>query len=302
MVVRQYGIYMTLVMGYASSDLAFLVADTLLTPLFGDATGRGSHALKIHILSPQIAVALSGNYGLAINVVSKFCQKLLDQNPNDLPNLLFSILRDGYEKLSDDFKVESEFLLLQTNVAGNRLSKITIQGVEERTRGYIGDSEEYANLQRLRQPYTPPKIQFVQQPDGSFEQSELISSPGEIEFVEVGMAMCSLTTQKKSKTVGMLNGGGVRITISKLSGNLEYMQEISVGVDATGKRFGHTYLVSNEFPYGFGIYTMQEKTGYILLPGHEPSCLEESSETLTDFVKLAKEKYKLKLNGPTWST
>jgi hypothetical protein len=57
---------MTLVVGRVTSDIGFLVADTLLTfeydPKGVDRLVNGeSHALKIQIINPDTAIAFAGN-------------------------------------------------------------------------------------------------------------------------------------------------------------------------------------------------------------------------------------------------
>jgi hypothetical protein len=66
---------MTLVIGHATKEIGFLIADTLLSspvPLRGDEGQFNgvSHALKIHILSGRLAVAFAGDPSLAYDVIS----------------------------------------------------------------------------------------------------------------------------------------------------------------------------------------------------------------------------------------
>lgn len=61
---------MTLVIAHASRDIGFMIADTLLSspvPLRGEErpVNGTSHALKIHVLSGQVAIAFAGDPGRA---------------------------------------------------------------------------------------------------------------------------------------------------------------------------------------------------------------------------------------------
>jgi hypothetical protein len=66
---------MTLILAEASHHDGFIVADTLLTVIpskynSGQFNGK-YHALKVHILSEKLCMALAGNYVLGLNIINQ---------------------------------------------------------------------------------------------------------------------------------------------------------------------------------------------------------------------------------------
>jgi len=65
---------MTLVVGWATPDIGFLVADTLLSFPFelkghvGPVNGR-FHTLKIQVLNPSVAVAFAGDTAVSCRLI-----------------------------------------------------------------------------------------------------------------------------------------------------------------------------------------------------------------------------------------
>src|SRR5258708_37116296 len=80
------------------------------------------------------------------------------------------------------------------------LAHVTRQKILHCTRAYIGDPVEYKKLMELRKPYQPPRIQSVQQPDGTMVNQPLVSTLGENEFAEISDAFETLVHQR-SKSV-----------------------------------------------------------------------------------------------------
>ena len=83
---------MTLILGHASSDIGFLVADTLLSFTNARYDPRNPliekfHALKIQILSSDVAVAFAGDVELALS--SSFTGEPYGERP------AFSTMGDG---------------------------------------------------------------------------------------------------------------------------------------------------------------------------------------------------------------
>jgi len=67
---------MTLIIGHATKEIGFLIADTLLSssvPLRGDEGSFNcvSHTLKIHILSGRPAVSFAGAPGLTYDLIAE---------------------------------------------------------------------------------------------------------------------------------------------------------------------------------------------------------------------------------------
>jgi hypothetical protein len=72
---------MTLVVGCATSDIGFLVADTLLSFAFdlkerAWSVSRETHALKIQILHATTAVGFAGDVGASLDLIAGLRTKL----------------------------------------------------------------------------------------------------------------------------------------------------------------------------------------------------------------------------------
>jgi hypothetical protein len=166
---------MTLIVGYADSDIGFLVADSLLTPVMAADFDRGPvagkfHGLKIQIIHPDVAIAYasSNDADAALGLIRDLAANI-DMALADVPDRLF----DAYKQMvstaaTGSVPADCEFLVLQIRPDGKKLTHVTLKEVLRVTRAYIGDPAEYKALMELRKPHEAPKMQAIQQADGTF--------------------------------------------------------------------------------------------------------------------------------------
>jgi len=184
---------MTLVYATAVDDIAFMVSDTLLTSERDrdDPSVNRTHALKIHILNGNTAVAFAGNADTALRLIGKLnIDQINDPTADVLGRLSEGCRRASMEAQSPGDEIE--FLVMQLGLEGRKLARIVKDSIFECERAYIGDADEYKRMMGLRVAYTPPTHQLVQQPDGSFKEVPFEANPGEIEFHEISSAMQAL--------------------------------------------------------------------------------------------------------------
>jgi hypothetical protein len=181
---------MTLIVAAATPDIGFLVSDTLVATLMhikGNPTGPVNgefHALKVQILNPYTAVAFATSNAVdtAIELISKVHDALLESPALVVADRLFETYKKTIEASGEKDTPDCEFLVLTYNSGVRKLARISSEAITYPERAYIGDANEYKKLQELRQPYVPPAIQHVQQPDGTFTIEPLVVSAGEIEL------------------------------------------------------------------------------------------------------------------------
>jgi len=286
---------MTLVVGGVTPDIGFLVADTLLSFEKYDPpkTVEKSHALKIQILNADTAIAFAGDVATSLNIITKLNVELR-KNPNmNLCDRLFAF----YKQRSRD----CEFLVLQLTSEGKYLAHVTNERLSYCERAYIGDGDEYKRLTELRNPYDPPKMQMVQQPDGTFCTVPLVTSDGEREFEEISRALEELTARRAQGrdvgSVGAICGCVVRVVDARISGKLEYLQSGEASIFPWEEKSGFTLLASNSGIRGIGIYYRSGKMGFLFIVGDSEHCRKEYAETLNKFVEMAKMTYGLTLTG-----
>ncbi len=296
---------MTLVYAAAIDDVTFMVADTLLS-FDVERNNRetmfstGDHILKIHILNPSVAIAFAGAVDAALVLISKV-NSLIKQNSNlNVAEALWELHNNYSTSLPDPTLADCEFLVLQINLLDKRLAKVTRAGVGYCERVYIGDSDEYRDMIKLRRHYEAPKFQHVQQPDGSFIHVPYVVTTGERESAEISDAMEALAHQRKSRTVGAICGCVTRVINARRSGELHYLQSIESTVSHEEGRSGYTYLASNSGNRGVGIYYRSGKMGFIFPACDDVSCRKEYADNLREFIDLASTKYGLSLVGGGW--
>jgi hypothetical protein len=286
---------MTLVVGQVTPDIRFLIADTLLSFEKYEArkTVQKSHALKIHILNPDTAVAFAGDVATSLNIIANLNAELRADPQMSLCDRLFEL----YKERSRD----CDFLVLQLAAEGKNLAHITSERLSYRNRAYIGDCDEYKRMMELRHPYDPPKMQMVQQPDGTFHTVPLVTSEGEREFEEISRALEELTGRRaqgrQQDSVGTICGCIVRVVNARISGKLEYLQSGEVSISPWEGKSGFTFLASNSDIRGIGIYYRSGKMGFLFIVGDSEYCRQEYAETLNQFVAMARMTYGLTLTG-----
>ena len=216
---------LTLVVGYASKDIGFLIADTLLTPEFalkgdeGPVNGK-FHALKIQILNPDTAIAFSGDSATAFAIINRTGVLLNSAPESDVCTLLTEAQKEFGETQ------DCEFLVLRIAQDGKKLAHITNAGVLHCERAYIGDPAAYRTLMELTRPPTIPQTEIIQQPDGSFISRPYASNAGEIEFQRLSDAMELITNSNRRNTVGAIAGCVIRVADARRSKRLEYLQTV----------------------------------------------------------------------------
>ena len=287
---------MTLVYGHAADDIGFLVADTLLSSEFelrghkGPVTGK-FHALKIQILNGKVAVAYAGDVEKSVKVINALQAALSEEGIVDTPAKLHALYREETDKAGGKM-TDCEFLMLQIIEGGKKkLSKINGDGTRQVERAYIGDAAEYRKMTALRRPYIPPPSQEVQQPDGTFVTQPLVTSKGEIEFIEIWDAIERLPHQKMSGDLGVISGNSVRVRDAKLSGEFEYLQSGMASISPAEGKSGYSLLSSNSGRRGVAIYYVAGRFGYLFVVGDSEPCRKEGAHTIQDFIKLAHDKY-----------
>ena len=290
---------MTLVVGGVTPDIGFLVADTLLTFETYDPpkTVTNSHALKIQILNPDTAIAFAGDVETSLNIITKLNAELRqDQKISVCDRLL-----EFYKQRNRD----CEFLVLQLTSDGKYLAHVTGERLSYCKRAYIGDGDQYKRMTELKQPYNPPKMQMVQQPDGTFRALPLVPSDGEREFEEISRALEELTARRAQgryvSSVGAICGCVVRVVDARISGKLEYLQSGESSIFPWEGRSGFSLLASNSDVRGIAIYYRSGNMGFLFIVGDAEYCRREYAETLNKFVKMAKMKYGLALTGVGFS-
>ncbi len=297
---------MTLVVGRVTSDIGFLVGDTLLSFEY-DLKGverlvnGESHTLKILILNRDTAIAFSGDVTTSLNVINNLHAELRSGPRTIVCDRLFEIYKE-VSNIIDRPSDNCEFLVLQLTPKGRRLAHITNEGVRHCDSAYIGDPVEYKRMIALRHPYNPPKLRYVQQPDRTFRVVPLVESEGAIEFAEVSDAIQELTYRRlRSGSVGAICGCVTRVADARISGKLEYFQTIEASISPWEAESGFSVLTSNCEVRGVGIYYRAGKMGFVFVVGDTAHARKECAETLSKFVEIAEEKYGLKLTGGTFN-
>lgn len=203
--------YMSLILGYASPDIGFLVADTLISFPNARYDPRNPiiekfHALKIQILNPDVAVAFAGDVETSLTIIGQLHRELAADPMLCVPQRLLDLRRAHAVKSSDAIRGECEFLVLLLTSREKKLVRVSKDQIHDVQRAYIGDAEEYANFRSLMQPYVGPENRFVQNADGTFSSTPQPVTEGEKEFDQISDAMEKLTHQRRSETVGAICG------------------------------------------------------------------------------------------------
>jgi hypothetical protein len=209
---------MSLVVGFGSEEIGFLVADTLISYANGapynprEPELEKFHGLKIQIVTPEIAVAFAGNVEHAMETIAALRSDLTSSLVPSVAERLWELR----QRAAIDGENLPDFLLLWIVSNGTkRLAHISDRGISYQTRAYIGDQSEYQNFRRLWKDYEGPLYRQVQRGDGGIDQ--LSVTDGEKEFDQISNAMERLTHQRSSATVGAICGCAVRVVDTRLS-------------------------------------------------------------------------------------
>ncbi len=294
---------MTLVIGKILGDRGFLIADTLTTSSFDSRVTSFSsdwtrHVLKLHLLSPYVAVGFSGDVQGALRIISHLYKSI---NSKEIPNPSAEIFRIYG---STDFMThDCEFIVLHLKQAFGpmTLSKVTSTQIISCEEAHIGDEfERYNQFSSNRTWYESPKSMFKQLPDGSFIETELTNQEGTEAFMSTTNSLQEYALNRRGVSVGAIGGNIVRLANSSISGVLEYMQSVEVSTSTEEGESGYTHLASNNGRHGLGIYFRSGKLGFVFVAGEETGCIRLQADSLLEFISKAKEHYDLNLTGGTW--
>ena len=297
---------MTLIVGYADKDICFLVGDTLLSYPIEKYNPRDPflekyHALKIQILTPDVAIAFAGDVATSLSIIKQLHEELIVDQQLNVPQRLVE-LHNGLAKQHGSLQQNCEFLvLLITSEKTKKLAHVTEAHFEYVQRAYIGDSAEYVNFRNLMESYSGPKIHHIQNLDGSWSNSSSFVTDGEKEFGQVSDAMETLTHQRRSETVGAICGCVTRVVDARISGKLEYMQCVEASVSPAEGHGGFSLLASNVgLIRGIGLYYRGWQAGLIFVAGDMIPCRKMVAATIGEFIEIARIQYGLNLEGGTW--
>lgn len=296
---------MTLILGHASSDIGFLVADTLLSFPNARYDPRNPiiekfHALKIQILNSDVAVAFAGDVETSLAILGHLHQELAADPMLCVPQRLLDLRRDLATRTTNPVQGDCEFLALLLSSGQKKLVRVANNQIDDVQRAYIGDADEYANFRNLMRPYAGPENRFVQNADGTFSNTPQPVTDGEKEFDRVSDAMEKLTHQRRSETVGAICGCVTRVVDARISGKLEYMQSVEASVYPWEGHGGFSLLAANSGRRGIGIYYLGWHAGLLFIVGDSVTCRKEAAATIGEFVEVARSKYELNLVGGTW--
>jgi hypothetical protein len=298
---------MTLVLGYADEEIGFLVSDSLLTLTVPNNFETGPvagqyHGLKIQIIRPDVAIAFASRNDAdgALKLIMDLAKELPGSETNRVSERLFETYKMSIDS-ADGAPPDSEFLVLRITARGKELAHITTAGVRSCSRAYIGDQAEYIKLKGLPASYSPPKTQIIVDQSGEALAIPLQVSDGEREFAEVSDAMEALVHRRKG-SVGAIAGCIIRVVDARISGTFEYMQDVEVSRNPWEGESGFSLLASNTGIRGIGIYYRSGNVGFILKVCDSEHVHKERAETIDDFIRIAKTKYDLNLDGGFWAT
>lgn len=293
---------MTLVIGHATKEIGFLIADTLLSSpvrLRGDEGPFNgfSHTLKIHILSGRLAVAFAGDPSLACDLIAELKIEA-DANQNlDVPQRLFQKYRQRATEIPEAKR--SDFLILRLLNGGPMLDRVTLEGIRNAQRAYIGDAEGYRQLTGLLGTYAGPKIRMVQQTDGSFITEPFEPLDGEQWFAIATDALEALCHKKSVETVGAVTDAITRVVNARISGELEYLQAVYVGRSIEEGLTGYTLLAANAGIRATAIYFYAGKVGFVFRPADPAGCQRLAADSDAQFIDAVRQQYGIELAGPT---
>lgn len=293
---------MTLIVASATDDIAFIVGDTLLSPVYPLKGSNGPvngmhHTLKVQILNGATVVAFAGDPTFATDVISDLHQQLIE-NPNiDSSAFLLDKYLRALNCATKSLEPDCDFLVLQIKSNGRQLARVTRNGIDRCQRAYIGDQAAYKRMMALRKTYVPPATQLIQLPNGGFREEPLVVSEGETEFAEISDAMDALCHERKSQSVGSIPNGLTRVVDTKTSGEFEYMQVGEVSVSAEEGVAGYSLLASNTGRRGVGLFFRKGRMGFVFAVGDPEGCRKEYADSIDQFVSLAKDKFGLHLTG-----
>jgi hypothetical protein len=294
---------MSLVVGFASDEIGFLVGDTLITYPSGASYNPREpelekfHRLKIQIVTPEIAVAFAGDVEQSMETIIAFRRDLTSLSIPAVAERLWELRH----RRATDIESLPDFLLLCIAANGaKRLARISDAGISYQKRAYIGDQTEYQNFRRLWKDYEGPLYRQVQHSDGAVDGVAVTDS--EKEFDQTTDAMERLTHQRRSATVGAICGCIVRVVEARISKKLEYLQSVESSISPEEGEAGFSLLAANgKDPRGIGIYFRRWQTGLLFIVCDSVPCRKERAATIHEFVALARDKYGLFLAGGMWS-
>lgn len=258
------------------------------------------HALKIQILSSDVAVAFAGDVETSLGIIGHLHRELAADPMLCVPQRLLDLRQELVARKTSALRGDCEFLVLLLSSEQKKLVRVTNDQIHDVQRAYIGDADEYANFRSLMTPYAGPENRLIQNGDGTFSNTPQPVTAGEKEFDQVSDAMERLTHQRRSETVGAICGCVTRVVDARISGKLEYMQSVEASVYPWEGHGGFSLLAANSGTRGIGIYYLGWHAGLLFIVGDSVTCRKEVASTIEEFVEVARSKYGLNLEGGMW--
>ncbi len=295
---------MTLVVGQVTNDIGFLVADTLLSPAREGVLLKGQegqvngerHVLKIHVLNGQTAIAFAGDPAPALAVIAAVKEDLMAEA---LVSASQRLLQRYSELRREQPAIDCDFLILRLEGGVPRLEKMTGDaGLQSVDRAYIGDAGAYQRLCRRMAAYNRPVAKWLQRVDGTMEVLPFEPLDGEAEFSRIGDALASLAQSRMHSSVGAVSDAITRVVNARISGELEYLQEIYAGRTLEEGFAGYTLLAANTDPRAMAIYFYAGAVGFLLIPGDPEGAVRIAAATQREFVDAVLVNYGIALAGP----
>ncbi|WP_454722083.1 MULTISPECIES: hypothetical protein [Cupriavidus] len=294
---------MTLVVGKVTSEIGFLVADTLLSPIHegvylrgqaGDINGQ-HHVLKIHILNGQTAIAFAGDPNPAVEIIAAVKE---DIERGAFGTASERLLQRYIDKRRERPTIDCDFLVLRLQEGRPILEKISAAtGLQSVCQAYIGDAGAHQGLWRRMAAYNCPVAKWLQRADGIMELLPFEPLNGEAEFARVSDALTALVQSRTYPSVGAISDAITRVINARISGELEYLQEIYAGQSPEEDFTGFTLLAANTDPRAMAIYFYAGCVGFLLIPGDIEGGRRIAAATQRDFVDAVTKNYGIVLTG-----
>jgi len=104
---------------------------------------------------------------------------------------------------------------------------------------------------------------------------------------------------RRGPTVGAIGGCVIRIVDARITGQLEYLQEVESSLTPWEGRSGYTMLAANAEVRGIAIY-YRKGFGFIFISGDTEYYKRMNATTLREFVSEARTRHGLELTGGAW--
>ena len=120
---------------------------------------------------------------------------------------------------------------------------------------------------------------------------------GEAEFARISAALTALVQSRAYHSVGAVSDAITRVVNARISGALEYLQEIYAGQSPEEGFTGFALLAANTDPRAMAIYFYAGRVGFLLIPGDTKGGRRIAVATQREFVDTVTENYGIVLAG-----